>query len=138
MFCSNCGTKLGEFAKFCPSCGTARGLEEKVYSDENYDPESLEFPDSEASLMTRFKELSTRGKIFYSAWGFINFLFIFEAVKALATPADPFHFLCAQENLNCAPTPSERLGTALINLLFWNLFFYAILYFTRRRSAREG
>ena len=138
MFCSDCGTKLGEFAKFCPSCGKARAPEEKVNSKGNYDPESLEFPDSEVSLTQRFKELSTRGKIFYSLWGFINFLFILDAVKALATPADPFHFLCAQENLNCAPTPPERLGVAIVNLLFWNLFFYGILYFTRRRRARES
>jgi hypothetical protein len=85
----------------------------------------------------KFSKLSTKGKIFYGSWIFINIIFVLQFINQSSKPVDRLRSVCNWDGVACAPSSDELAGQAIGNLIFWNLVFLAFRFFYNNRKVKK-
>ena len=85
----------------------------------------------------KFSTLSTKGKIFYGSWIFINIVFVLQFLNQSTKPVDRLRSVCNWDGVDCAPSADELAGQALGNLILWNLMFFAFRFIYNKRKNKK-
>jgi len=126
-FCSSCGASLNNSTAFCPSCGSElKKLSVRATSKSS----------NSDGILRRYWKRSVKARIFYGLWVLLNFTNVLTFFSSATAPVDRLRGVCAWEGVSCDPSSQERMTQAVLNLIIWNLAFWAFRFFYKKRQSK--
>lgn len=126
-FCSSCGSGLNNSPTFCPNCGN---------QIETTPRESVDVSISGGGILRRYWRRSIKARVFYGLWVLLNFTNVLTFFSSSTAPVDRFRGVCTWEGVSCGPSSQEQMTQAVLNLIIWNLSFWAFRYFYKKRQLK--